>query len=172
MAILSHCHHSLKTCSNPEVVQASLGLLLTLSKSPQGCQGLLAVDLAQMIWLPLSSINKKLDKEWIRVFTLALQLALNLMKVGSHALDHVLTVVALLQDQLMAFLVGPKNGNLERDKMDLTASAATLIGHLMKNFKQWQILHPASLTQFYGYVHHVVLYDMCFSIYLFIDSNY
>ena len=49
MAVLSHCHHSLKSCSNPEVVQASLGLLLTLSKSPQGCQGLLAVDLSQMV---------------------------------------------------------------------------------------------------------------------------
>jgi cell division inhibitor SulA len=122
----------LKSCSNPEVVQASLGLLLTLSKSPQGCQGLLAVDLSQMIWLPLSSINKKLDKEWIRVFTLALQLALNLIKVGQqHALDHILTVVALLQEQLTAFLIGPKNGNLEKEKMDLTAAAATLIGHLM-----------------------------------------
>ena len=49
MAICSHCHHSLKSCSNPEVVQASLGLLLTVSKSPQGCQGLLAVDLSQMV---------------------------------------------------------------------------------------------------------------------------
>ena len=48
MAILSHCHHSLKSCSNSEVVQASLGLLLTLSKSQQGCQGLLAVDLSQV----------------------------------------------------------------------------------------------------------------------------
>ena len=48
MSILSHCHHNLKSCSNSEVVQASLGLLLTLSKSPQGCQGLLAVDLSQV----------------------------------------------------------------------------------------------------------------------------
>ena len=54
-----------------------------------------------MGWLPLSSFNRKLDKDWIQVFNLALQLALNLLRIGQqHALDQTLTVVALLQDQL------------------------------------------------------------------------
>ena len=151
MSVLSHSHHSLRSTSNAEVIQASLGLLLTLSKTAEGCQCLLATDLSQMIWLPLSSINKKLTKEWIQVFTLALQLALNLIRVGQqHALEHILTVVALLQDQLLAFLVGPKNGNLTRDKMDLTSSAATLISHVMAFYKQWQLVHPASLSLFYS----------------------
>ena len=60
-------------------------------------------------------------------------------------------MVALLQEQLTAFLIGPKNGNLEKEKMDLTAAAATLIGHLMAFYKQWQMVHPSSLNQFYGY---------------------
>ena len=54
MSILSHSHHSLRSTTNPEVIQASFGLLLTLSKTSEGCQGLLATDLSQMIWLPLS----------------------------------------------------------------------------------------------------------------------
>lgn len=133
MSILSYTHHCLRSCTNPEVIQANFGLLLTLSKSGQGCHGLLATDLAQMIWLPLSCINKKLDKDWILVFTLALQLALNLIQVGQqHALDHIITVVALLQDQLLAFLVGPKNGDLDRTKLDLTAAAASLIGNFSR----------------------------------------
>lgn len=150
MSILSHCHHNLRAGQHPEVIQASFGLLLTLSKSQQGCHALLSTDLSQLIWLPLSSINKKLDQEWILVFTLALQLTLHLIQVGQqHALEHVLTVVALLQDQLMAFLIGPKNGNLEKNKMDLTTVAASLIGHCMVFYKQWQIIHPSSLSQFY-----------------------
>ena len=39
MSILSHSHHSLRSTTNPEVIQASFGLLLTLSKTSEGCQG-------------------------------------------------------------------------------------------------------------------------------------
>ena len=56
--ILSHTHHSLRSIVNPEVIQASLSLCLALSKTQQGCHGLLAMDMGQLIWLPLSSFNR------------------------------------------------------------------------------------------------------------------
>ena len=165
LAILSYSHHSLRSASNPEVIQATFSLCLILSKTPQGCHGLLASDLAQLLWLPLSAFNRKLDKDWIQVFNLALQLALNLLRIGQqHALDQTLTVVALLQDQLAAFLSGPKHGNLEKDKMDLTCSTATLISSLMKYYKQWQVQHPASLNQFYGCMCSLLHTSACFLI--------
>ena len=148
--ILSHTHHSLRSIVNPEVIQASLSLCLAFSKTHQGCHGLLSLSMGQLIWLPLSSFNRKLDKDWIQVFNLALQLALSLLRVGQqHALEQTLTVVALLQDQLTVFLSGPKNGNLEKDKMDLTCSTATLVASLMKYYRQWQLQHAQSLNQFY-----------------------
>ena len=125
----------------------------------------MASDLGQLLWLPLSAFNRKLDKDWIQVFNLALQLALNLLRIGQqHALDQTLTVVALLQDQLTAFLSGPKHGNLEKDKMDLTCSTATLISSLMKYYKQWQVQHPQSLNQFYGNMCSLLHTSACFLI--------
>ena len=41
LSILSHTHHSLRSISNPEVIQSSLSLCLALSKTSQGCHGLL-----------------------------------------------------------------------------------------------------------------------------------
>ena len=112
---------------------------MTLSKDEEGVNSLLAMELSQLLWLPLSNINRKLDKEWIQVFNLALQLALHILRRGKqHALEHVLTVIALLQEQLSAFLSGPKNGNIEKSKMELTATAATLISHTTIQFTTLQ----------------------------------
>ena len=150
MILLSYTHHALLNNTNCQVVHSTFSLFLTLSKDEEGVNSLLAMELSQLLWLPLSNINRKLDKEWIQVFNLALQLALHILRRGKqHALEHVLTVIALLQEQLSAFLSGPKNGNIEKSKMELTATAATLISHTMTYYKQWQMIHPASLNQFY-----------------------
>lgn len=154
LAVLSHTHHALRS-NKPEVaevIQAGLSLCLTLSKNRQGCDGILASDLGQLLWLPLSSINRRLDKEWIGVFDLALQLALGLLRsAGQHALENGLNVVALLQDQLTDFLNGSglRDGGLEAEKMQLTSTSAELICTMGKYYRQWQLMHPASLTNFY-----------------------
>ena len=150
MILLSYTHQALLTNANCQVVHSTFSLFLTLCKDEEGVSSLLAMDLAQLIWLPLSNVNRKLDKEWIQVFNLAIQLALHILRGGKqHALEHILTVIALLQDQLVAFLSGPRNGNIEKTKMELTATSATLISHAMAYYKQWQMVHSSSLNQFY-----------------------
>ena len=150
MILLSYTHHALLNNTGCQVIHSTFGLFLTLSKDEEGVGSLLAMELSQLLWLPLSNINRKLDKDWIQVFNLALQLALHILRRGKqHALEHILTVIALLQEQLSAFLSGPKNGNIEKSKMELTATSATLISHTMTYYKQWQMIHPASLNQFY-----------------------
>ena len=151
MILLSYTHHALLNGANVQVIHSTFSLFLTLSRDEEGVRSLLTLELSQLLWLPLSNINRKLDNNWIQVFNLALQLAMNILRMAKqHALEHILTVISLLQDHLMAFLSGPKNGdNLEKTKMELTATSANLISYLMTYYKQWQIIHPASLNQFY-----------------------
>ena len=151
MILLSYTHHALLNGADVQVIHSTFSLFLTLSREEEGVRSLLTLELSQLLWLPLSNINRKLDNDWIQVFNLALQLAMNILRMAKqHALEHILTVISLLQDQLMAFLSGPKNGdNLEKTKMELTATTANLISHVMTYYKQWQMIHPASLNQFF-----------------------
>ena len=113
MILLSYTHHALLDGTNSQVVHSAFSLYLALSRDEEGVNSLLAQELSQLLWLPMSNINRKLDQDWIIVFNLALQLALNMLrKAKQHALEHILTVISLLQDQLTAFLSGPKNGKI------------------------------------------------------------
>ena len=84
-----HDRSSLLRCFSlsSEIAGGILGVLLLLGRSGRGCQALLASDLAQLLWLPLSSVTgEKLLKQqdWLRVFHEALQLATLLLTKGRH----------------------------------------------------------------------------------------
>ena len=146
LAVTSCAHHGIQSLK-PDLVLACLSLLLTLAKSEEGCSAILTSDLGQLLWLPLCNIRMKLTKDWILVFNVGLRLALQILRVGKqHALDNSLNVVALLQDQLAAFLAGPRD-SIEIERLDLTASASTFICQVSKYYKQWQLHHPESLNR-------------------------
>lgn len=147
LGVLSTTHHCIRTRSYPDLVQASLSLLLAVAKRPWGCSALLSSDLSQLLWLPLSCLGT--PKAWLTVFLLSIQLAVVLLREGKqHALENSITVVSLLQDQLTAFLLAIKD-SVQPSQMELTATTASFLSMLMGYYKQWQLHHAQSLAHFY-----------------------
>ena len=108
-----------------------------IAKTNVGCSSLLASDLSQMIWLPLSDVKQATPAaEWIPVFQLSLQLITTLLRIGRHeAVDNCITVVALLQEKLTTFLVAPKL-SVQKIHLELMVTSASFIAMLMKYQKK------------------------------------
>ena len=107
------------------------GILLLIAKTDVGCSSLLASDLDQMVWLPLSDI-KQANPDWVPVFQLSLQLATSLLRVGKHnAVDGCITVAALFQEQLSTFLMAPRL-SVQTPHLELMVTSASFIALLMK----------------------------------------
>ena len=83
--VLSITHHSLRAKNRVDLIQSAMAVLLVISRSKLGSNALLNNDLSQLLWLPLSTI-KNSSKGWINVFTMAMHLASNLLRVGSNQL--------------------------------------------------------------------------------------
>ena len=134
--------------SHPEVVAAALGVLMTMVRSKAGCNSVLNNDLNTLLWLPLSDMSQA-SKDWIPVFCLALHSASTLLRVGGQsALDTSVSLIALLQDQLVSFLLS-LGDTVQAKQIELTAATASFVSRLFGYYKQWQLLHSASLGNFY-----------------------
>eukprot|EP00095_Tigriopus_kingsejongensis_P005661 maker-scaffold209_size256900-snap-gene-1.27 protein:Tk05661 transcript:maker-scaffold209_size256900-snap-gene-1.27-mRNA-1 annotation:"nucleoporin nup188 homolog" len=147
-ALLCQVHHCLHRQRDTHVILALMGVLSVMARSERGCEALLASDLAQMIWLPLSEV-KQANKEWIPVFQMCLQLLVTMLRVGEYrTVENGVTVVTLLQEQITTFLMAP-NLSIQVEHIELTVTSTSIISLLMKYFKQWHLLHSPSLRHFY-----------------------
>ena len=146
--VLSIAHHAIRHKERPELINAASGVLLTIAKSKTGCHAILNNDLTQLLWLPLSNIHQA-NKDWIPVFSLVLHVATTVQRVGGQsALDTSISFVAMLQNQLISFLLSPKD-TVQSQHIDLTSATASFVGLLFVHYKQWQLQHPASMGHFY-----------------------
>ena len=128
--ILTKAHHCLRQMKEPAVIQAILNALLVIGSTEKGCRSLLACDLSELLWLPLSNV-KLANKDWIPVFNISLHLIMTILKLGKYeALDVSFTFAALFQEQLTSFLLAPKV-SVQVDHLELTVSAASFIDKLM-----------------------------------------
>jgi len=147
----SCCRHK----AAPSLVSRILELLVEVAGSNSGATALLNHPLDQQIWLPLSDLPA--TEEWSEPVLHGLELCSTLLRTSrTHALNTVITAVAILVDKLVAVLIRPRN---DLTGLKSAASVGRLVSLLSGHISTWRSQHPESLLAIFRYCSSLLQYS-------------